>query len=563
MLFNENALARTASVVLASSAHLGFANTTRIEALSTFSAAGEKGIAMAQKVNLDAMIKREDFAREITDEPAPEIIRELSINLLLPEFPFRHQLRKPDFQRETYHWSPEQVVRFLVSFIDGAVIPSIILWRSTNFVFVIDGAHRLSALCAWISDDYGDRTESRNFYSGDISKAQMRIAERTRKLVNGTVGSYSSLRALVGKASSDLSGKRAGAMFARPIFIQQVYGSPQVAEDSFFAINTQGTPLDETETFLIKNRRKPVAIAARAIVRSGRGHPYWSAFSQKNQSDVVQIADQLQKILFDPEVTQPLRTLDLPLGGSSSPVDALALLIDVLTVANSLSVDKLDDPSNIKDDETGEDTISALKGGLRIANRITGNSGESLGLHPAVYFSNDKGKHSRFLFLGMVACITERLRNNDGLWFKKFTTARKNTERFLIDNKSLIGIMLQNLGKKQRIPKMRDMYYFLVEKGNKGVVATPEDMMSHLGLKGRTYDVSAASNGKRFTDDTQSQIFYRSAIEKAHSCPICEGLLDIGKSVSYDHITPIRDGGLGTAENGQMVHPYCNTAMKG
>jgi hypothetical protein len=27
-------------------------------------------------------------------------------------------------------------------------------------------------------------------------------------------------------------------------------------------------------------------------------------------------------------------------------------------------------------------------------------------LHPAVYFTNDKGKHNRFLFLGIVALIT-------------------------------------------------------------------------------------------------------------------------------------------------------------
>ena len=38
----------------------------------------------------------------------------------------------------------------------------------------------------------------------------------------------------------------------------------------------------------------------------------------------------------------------------------------------------------------------SLNAGLRIAHRITGNSSESLGLHPAVYFSNDKGKHKSY-----------------------------------------------------------------------------------------------------------------------------------------------------------------------
>src|ERR1700722_13899041 len=102
------------------------------------------GSVMAQRVSLDAMIRREDLAREAKDEPNGELVRELSISSLGPEALIRRLLRKPEFQRETNHWSPEQVAKFLKSFVDGDVIPSIILWRSTNYVFVIDGAHRLS-----------------------------------------------------------------------------------------------------------------------------------------------------------------------------------------------------------------------------------------------------------------------------------------------------------------------------------------------------------------------------------------------------------------------------------
>lgn len=508
------------------------------------------------------MIRREDFARQIDNEPSPDILRELTVSLLLPASPIRRLLRKPDFQRETNHWTPDQVVRFLVSFVDGAVIPSIILWRSTNFLFVIDGAHRLSALCAWIGDDYGDRTESRSFYSDEISREQKRIADRTRRLVNSHVGSFSSLTDLIGKASDDLATRRGSAMYARPIYIQQVVGSATIAEDSFFAINTQGTPLDETETFLIRNRKKPVAIGARAIVRSGTGHPYWSAFSGEVQEQVVGLSELLHTIMFEPEVTSPLRTLDLPLGGSSSPVDALAVLIDFLTVSNSKAVEKIDAPSDYLDDVDGSLTVSVLQGGLRIARRITGNSSESLGLHPAVYFTNDKGKHSRFLFLGMVALINEKLRNNDGGWFRTFTFARKDVEKFLIDNKSLIGIILQNLQKKQRIPKMRDLFQFLISNSSQGKELTVEDMMANLGIRGRTYDITTQQLTAPFTDETKSQIFYKEPIARAHICPICEGYLDVSKSVSYDHITPVRDGGVGTVKNGQMVHPYCNSGIK-
>jgi hypothetical protein len=188
---------------------------------------------MAQRVNLDAMIRREDFAREIKGQAAPGIFRELKLSDLLPTSPIRRQLRKPEFQRETNHWTPDQVLKLLTSFLDGDVIPSIILWRSTNFIFVIDGAHRLSALCAWLQDDYGDGTESKTFYSDEISREQKKIADRMRSMVKTAIGTYTSLDNLVGKAAPGRAGERAGAMNTRPIIVQTVEGNATIAEASF------------------------------------------------------------------------------------------------------------------------------------------------------------------------------------------------------------------------------------------------------------------------------------------------------------------------------------------
>ncbi|MEV0425518.1 DUF262 domain-containing protein [Micromonospora sp. NPDC050495] len=59
-------------------------------------------------------------------------------------------LRKPDFQRETASWPPDKVAELVRSFLEGDLIPSVIMWRSpiSGSIFVIDGAHRLSALVA-------------------------------------------------------------------------------------------------------------------------------------------------------------------------------------------------------------------------------------------------------------------------------------------------------------------------------------------------------------------------------------------------------------------------------
>ena len=277
----------------------------------------------------------------------------------------------------------------------------------------------------------------------------------------------------------------------------------------------------------------------------------------------MKLAGELHELIFEPEATTPLKTLDLPLGGSKSPIDALAVLIFLVVADLDGARTEIVDASGTGTDDTGDKTIKALVAGLRVAHRITGNSSESLGLHPAVYFSNDKGKHNRFLFLGMCALIAEKLSNNDSGWFRKFTLARKKTEKFLLDHKPVIGIVLQNLSKRTRIPKMREMFRYLVDEGASGKNLDVKDVFEHIGMTGKIIDLTARTQSAAFSDDTKSQIYYRQAIKSAIKCPICSGLLDITKSVSYDHITPIREKGLGVAENGQMVHPYCNSAMKG
>src|SRR5215471_1798259 len=64
----------------------------------------------------------------------------IEIRDLEPESFFYPVLRKPDFQRETADWTPEKIVDLVQSYLDGDLIPAIILWKSNdNHVFVIDG----------------------------------------------------------------------------------------------------------------------------------------------------------------------------------------------------------------------------------------------------------------------------------------------------------------------------------------------------------------------------------------------------------------------------------------
>ena len=322
---------------------------------------------------------------------------------------------------------------------------------------------------------------------------------------------------------------------------------------------------------LIRNRRKSIAISARAIIRAGSGHKYWSSFPIAVRDKIEARAKELFVLLFEPESDQPVKTLDLPFGGALSPLDALSVLIECLTITTARQqvsskkgaggIQRLKTISEYEIDPTGDDTIQVLEKALKILNRVTGNSAGSLGLHPAVYFYNERGKHSRFLFLAMIMLISERVNNNDDAFFRKFSKARASLEAFLITNKSLIGIVLQNMSKGLRIPNTKDLLYFLVSEFAAGKNVSPEQAIASVGLRGRVFDVVAA-HPAQFSDDVKSETFISTALKTALRCEICRGLLDPAKSVSYDHKIRVRESGTGHPSNAQMVHPFCNTAIK-
>jgi hypothetical protein len=521
---------------------------------------------MANRVHLDAMIPREDFAIE-AEEFAIDLLKDFPAANLSSDSPILKLLRKPNFQRETNHWTPEQVATFVASFLDNEIIPSLIFWKSAHYIFVIDGGHRLSALRAWIEDDYGDKKISSEFYSDDLSQEQKRVAKRTRTLIEKRVGRYSDLRKLVDAKGSDPSHRRAKVLFTRGLNLQWIQSAdPSVAETSFYKINSQGTPLDETERALIENRAKPIAISARAILRAGTGHKYWSAFPVDVGKRIEDLAQKLHGLLFQPEAHSPLKSLDVPIGGPVSPVDALGVLVEFLTIGANRWTTDANHQSEVMpihaydDDMKGEGTLDVLASSLGILERVIGNSKGSLGLHRGIYFYNEKGKYSKFLFLGMIALVAEKVRNNDAFFFKKFTKVRPAVEDFLIDNKSLIGIALQNMGKTQRVPNIKKLIDYLVAEAMKGQVPTPEMAISHLGMQGRILDVRVIQTSPHVTDDTKDALMVRYELAKATRCPICRGRLDTSKSVSFDHKRKREDGGTGDVENIQMTHPYCNNS---
>jgi hypothetical protein len=513
-------------------------------------------------VNLDAMIRRADFALADGDLSSFDAFATVSLRDLAPGSLLPASLRKPDFQRETNHWTPEQVVSLLQCFVNGDLIPSVILWRSPTYLYVIDGGHRLSVLRAWIEDDYGDGPLSLQFFGAAISDEQRKAAKLTRDLIAEKIGTWQHFSRMQSQDLTPTELRKINAIVTRGLQVQWVQGNAEKAEASFFKINTNGTPLDEIEELLLANRNKPIPIAARAVIRAGMGHKYWSRFSEPFGKDVEVVAQQVHLALFEPELNAPVKTLDLPLGGSKGVRTAMQVLIEFIVVASRNQQGMPKSVSDQPDDPVGDATVKMLKNSLTLVNRMTGNDKGSLGLHPAIYFYGPTGRHQSPLFMGTATLIASKLANNDSNFFQKFTRVRSRLEDLLIAHKDLIATILQKSISRHRVNAYSSLLDRIIAKLDTGTEVTESDLVSFAQLIGKIFVGDKAAGGKAFSDDTKSAVFIKSALKSAIKCPICNGYLDPNKSISYDHALPARDGGLGTVENCQLTHPYCNQSVK-
>lgn len=514
-------------------------------------------------VNLDAMIKREDFAASDAESSSFENVSTISLRDFTKGGLIGPSLRKPDFQRETNHWSPDQVVSLLECFVNGDLIPSVILWQSPTYLFVIDGGHRLSVLKAWIDDDYGDGPTSQPFFGYQISDEQKKNADKVRTLVNKKIGSWQHYLAKTENENLDPSErKKLNALITRGLPIQWVKGDADKAESSFFKINTKGTPLDDIEELLLKSRKKPISIAARAIIRAGKGHRYWSLFEKNLALKIEELARGLHSVLFDPEIKRPIKTLDLPLGGPRGVRTALQVLIDLALIATR---NQQGFPKGIQDtidDLAGTETIAVLTKTLSLAKRVTGNDGGSLGLHPAVYFYGPTGRHSGPMFMGTMTLIGRKLSNNDKAFFQKFTAVRSKLEGILVNHKDLIATILQKHVSPKRVEKYADFLDELIEHLTTKGVPSEFELVKMSGLDGKVVVGNGVFVPKDFSEDVKSGVFIAVALNSSIKCPICDGYLDTEKSVSYDHVVRAREGGVGNLSNCHMTHPYCNQSVK-
>jgi Protein of unknown function DUF262 len=291
---------------------------------------------MPAHVNLDALIKREDF--EVVAEGDAPTKPSIEIRELERDGFFFAGLRKPDFQRETSEWDPKRVAGLIRTFLEEDLIPAVILWKHRDLYFVIDGSHRLSALIAWVQDDYGSGETSQAFWGYSIPEDQIKIAQQTKELVEKEFGSYKSHRDAIANpvAYGPAIVSRARRLATISLNLQWVKGDANKAEHSFVRINQQAANITPQELEIIKNRKRPNAIAARAIIQRGTGHQYWSPFTDDKQKIIKDLATDVFDLLFKPFLRYPIKTLDLPAGGAVYSATSLRMIYDFVNLCSGV-----------------------------------------------------------------------------------------------------------------------------------------------------------------------------------------------------------------------------------
>jgi hypothetical protein len=535
-------------------------------------------------VNLDALIRRENFEilKETTESATGREFNEVRIEDLQSDSGTFQYFRKPDFQRVTADWTPERIVDFVASFLDRKFIPALIMWWSQigGKIFVIDGSHRLSALIAWVNNDYGDGPNlSAKLFGASAPSKQIKLAARTRALIEEKIGTYNDLRDVRSERANprdELSRERAQKGLAQRLPIQWILGDASAAEDSFFKINLYPAIIDPTELNVIYARKKPNAIATRAIIQAGSGYKYWSGF----KGNIVKI-ENLSKRVFDllfgeySDITS--QSPDLPRAGQPYAAEAFSMVLDVVNLFNDVTPAmwqlptersarsrKLPTVSPLSDDIDGTATLEFLRRVEEIAELVGGNEDGAFGLDPAVYYYGATG-----LFHSAALIATLKLANEMVEQKKKyeFTTVRAKFEEFLVAHKSFINDLAHSKGSRTRaVDSLLTMYRVILKCLWQGIEDFGE-IVKQLKTDKRFEDLkypaqtTVGGTGRKFSKTVQNAAILRDTLNHRSNCNECGARLP-PYARSKDHIIPREEHGPSTLENLQFTHSYCNTGYK-
>ncbi len=398
------------------------------------------------KVYLDHHISRDDFLYKRSSDNMPlnasKDLPNLRIRDLYGENSMDRALRKPDFQRVTWSWSPIECVSLLESVVKEQVIPSIIMWLSPEKRwYVLDGGHRISVVLAWLRDDWGDKLPT-EVYNGD-KELEEKIMEAAREvhslLKKYKIGKFEDYRKAYEKfenlpsesqefetqLQSDIT---KFAEFYRSIVtgtigfpLQWVKGDYKKAEESFLKINSGGRSLTEWEIKLVQNRNSSFARLVMSLANITRVEHCWptkvpdeinKSQVKRNVTEILDGIAKLHRILYEPPQDSSFRRLQQPVFAEprTEPDKKPVYLAELLTVIEGGKGQEPQTEKLIKQDQSAppdelvSNGLKRIKDSLDVFSHLVGDSSQlqSLALVPALYFYTENGKHVRSLLYGFI-----------------------------------------------------------------------------------------------------------------------------------------------------------------
>lgn len=563
-------------------------------------------------VYLDHLIRRESLRyqradEEIYDNQASSNLPSLRMIDLLKGSNISRLLRKPDFQRATWAWTPEDCVSLLESIVNEQVIPSIIMWSSpeSGLDFILDGGHRVSVVMAWLNDDWGDKDRLDSAIDEDQIKVIKDAANKVRYLVDARVGNIQkykeaeeTIERILEQGEENPKRIMGEETFKRGQFYRKflkggvsfhrlwVTGNYEKAEASFVKINGSGQQLLEWETKLIKNRNSSFARAVMSISNVNSVTHYWplkvpdgpdQQMLVQKVPEIITGIENLHRLLFTPAYRRPLTSLRQPLVVAERQKRPfyLAELLTIVEGGKGVPVETEQLLQKGKDAAPSEIITSGyelVKDAEDILVHLIGRSNDqrSLAIVPALYFYTDEGRYVRSFLYGMIYWL---LSGNESQILERkriFSAHRSAFERILLERKDdIAGGITRKTGSGPEVTAQTANYYnellqLLIDFddgiGNEEFEKAYRKLVSKYSPSSRS---SASASGELprarvFTEKQKSQVVLRALLNNSIKCGICGGALDPQEGHQHDHILEWSEGGPTIPENQQLAHPFCN-----
>lgn len=514
----------------------------------------------------------------LPEEMSPSMQRD-TFEVALTDFekhPIIKCLFKADNQRSTESWSVQEIANFIEDCTEDQNINLCILyWKDIHGnIYIIDGAHRLSCIYAWINRYFADEqvTQAPNF--NDPQKQDIRY-------LRNYLGDLADFQKICTDAEFAEKKSKLGDI---KISFRQVLGTPEDARRVFQSINSDTKRLDKYEEYHLRNRGSDAyyAIYACCYINDNKSNLEELQYTRLNE--LIELGERIHQLLFS----------TILLDNEMSHGKKIGLVNELM---NIIAGDQIHNIMSLNQGERVENLMSHLLTILcRIATPVKNAGVPSLGLHPYLYFYKDQ-RFQITSFLAWFSIVYEihesRMQiHHRKISFKDFTRVRRSIE-FLIANFPVattetvgkFGSGIKGYDRLQIVynaficlslemevdfddEKCLNTFILSMSKSFKYINFNEFYVERFLGgyddavvknVVGYVESISPISRSKpkAFSALTKSLLKHNFVVGNHNFCLICDGLIYLDSTES-DHRIAKAVGGQGVLENGLLVHPICN-----